>query len=80
MIHLTKETKHTASEIVSLASKFFGRGGLGLEEKTIKRDCIEFEGGGGYVSVVVVEEDDKRNVDIESREWEYHVKQFMEGI
>ena len=80
MIHLNKESKHTAGEIVSLASKFFGRGGLGLKEKIRKWDCIEFEGGGGYVSVLVVEEDDKRNVYIESREWEYHVKEFMEGI
>lgn len=70
MIHITKETTHSANEVVKLASDFFGTEGLGLEEKERNSCCITFEGGGGYVSVTVVEAGSKRDVDVESREWE----------
>ncbi|UCG66384.1 MAG: hypothetical protein JSW12_04985 [Deltaproteobacteria bacterium] len=80
MIHITKETTHSGNEVVKLDSDFFGTEGLGLEEKDRNSCCITFEGGGGYVSVTVVEAGDKRDVDVESREWEYEVKKFLETI
>lgn len=80
MIHITKETTHSANEVVKLASDFFGTEGLDLEEKERNSCCITFEGGGGYVSVTVVEAGSKRDVDVESREWEYQVKKFLETI
>jgi hypothetical protein len=80
MIHITKETSHSADEVISRASDFFGPKGLGLEEKDRNECCINLEGGGGYVSVTVVEEEGRRDVDIEAREWDYQVKRFLETI
>ena len=80
MIHITKETTHSVDDVLGRASDFFGSQGLGLQEKERNSCCIAFEGGGGYVSVTVVEAADKRDVDVESREWEYQVKKFLEII
>jgi len=80
MLHITKDTAHSADEIIKRASDYFGNKGIGLEEKERNSCCITFEGGGGYVSVSVMEAGGKRDVDAESREWEYQVKQFLETI
>lgn len=77
MIRITKETKLTPAEILERASSFFGKGGLGLKETDRNPCCVFFEGGGGHVSVTVIEEDNNRSVEVETREWEYQVKQFM---
>lgn len=80
MLHIAKDTAHSADEVVKRASDFFGNKGLGLEEKEHDSCCITFEGGGGYVTVTVVEAGSTRGVDVESREWEYQVKRFLETI
>ena len=80
MIRITKETTHSADEVMRRASDFFGPKGLGLEEKARNECCTSFEGGGGYVLVTVVDGEGKRDVDIESKEWEYQVKRFLETI
>lgn len=80
MLHITKATALSPDEIIKRASDFFGNKGLGLEEKERNSCCITFEGGGGYVSIAVVEEGKPRAVDIESREWEYQVKRFLETL
>jgi len=80
MLHITKDTALSADNIVKRASDFFGGKGLGLEEKKRNSCCITFEGGGGYVSINVVEAGSKRGVDAESREWDYQVKKFFETI
>jgi hypothetical protein len=55
----------------------FGKEGLGLEEKEKNPCCITFEGGGGYVAIDIADEKKRTNVDVETREWEYQVKQFL---
>ena len=80
MISISKETSHSVDEVMRRASDFFGSKGLGLEGKARNACCINFEGGGGYVSVTVVEGEGKRDVDIEAREWEYQAKRFLETI
>ena len=80
MISITKETSHSADEVMRRASDFFGSKGLGLEGTDRNACCIIFEGGGGYVSVTLVEGEGKRNVDIEATEWEYQAKRFLETI
>jgi hypothetical protein len=77
MLRMSKETKLSAEEIISLASDFFRKEGVGLEEKSRNSCCISFEGGGGYVSVTVGEGGSKQSVDVETREWEYHAKEFL---
>jgi hypothetical protein len=80
MLHITKNTDLSVDEVVEQASDFFGNKGLGLEEKERNSCCITFEGGGGYVSITAVEAGGKRDVDVESREWEYQVKRFLKTI
>jgi hypothetical protein len=80
MIRITKETGYSAAEVMRRASDFFGTGGLGLEEKERNSCCITFAGGGGYVTVAVVEVGGKRDVDVESREWDHQAKRFLETI
>ena len=80
MLRISKKTRLQREEIIDRASKFFGNGGEGLEEKEKNICCISFEGGGGYVSVLIADEDKRRMVDVETREHEYQVKRFLEGV
>ena len=80
MIRIEKSTRLTPAEIIDKASAFFGKSGEGLDEKERGTCCVSFEGAGGYVAVTVAEEDKQRVVDVESREFEYQAKQFLNTI
>jgi len=80
MIKITKQTKFAPEELIDRASKFFGKGGEGLEEKERNPCCLSFEGAGGYVSISIYEEEKHRMVELETREFEYQAKQFMKTI
>ena len=80
MIRIEKSTRLTPAEIIDRASAFFGSSGEGLDEKERGKCCVSFEGGGGYVAVTVADEEKHRIVDVESREFEYQAKQFLNRI
>ena len=80
MLKIAKQTGLVPEEVIDRASKFFGKGGEGLEEKKRNPCCISFEGGGGYVAVSIVDEDHHRIVDVETREFEYQAKRFLERL
>ena len=80
MIRIAKQTRLNPPDIIVRVSEFFGKGGEGLEERERGPCCISFEGAGGYVAVSVVDEDKHRMIDIETREFEYQVKRFLETI
>ena len=80
MIKIAKQTRLTPEQVIDRASKFFGKDGEGLEEKERNPCCISFEGGGGYVSISINEEEKNRMVDVETREFEYQAKQFLVKI
>ncbi len=80
MIRISKQTRITPEEIIAKASDYFGAKGEGLAEKDRNRCCITFEGAGGYVTVSVVEENERRIVDVETREFEYQAKQFLNTL
>ena len=80
MIRIAKQTRLKPADIIDRASDFFGEGGEALEEKVRNPCCISFEGAGGYVAVTVVDEDNHRMVDVETREFEYQAKRFLEKI
>jgi len=43
--------------------------------------CLSFEGGGGHVTVAAARcKPDSTDVDLETREWDYQVKKFMEKL
>jgi len=80
MIHMAKQSRLKPEEIIDRAVIFFGEKGEQLDERERSRCCIYFEGGGGYVAVSVVEEPNIRTIDVESREFEYQVKRFLETL
>ena len=80
MIRIGKESKLVSSKVIEKAVVFFGPGGLGLEVKERAECCARFEGGGGFVFVQAVERDKGSDVDVESREWDYQVKEFLHKI
>jgi hypothetical protein len=80
MLMISKETRLSGEAVLEKASLFFGRGGLGLVETERNSCCIYFEGGGGFVSIKLEEADKHRRVDIETREWEFPVKDFLDRL
>ena len=80
MIRIEKETRLATADVLSRASAFFGKPGLGLEEGAANPCCASFEGGGGYVLVSVMEEPKRRAVTVEAREWEHQARQFLEKV
>ena len=88
MLRIGKESKLRPTEVLDKAIEFFGPGGIGLEVKEQAEGCARFEGGGGYVFIQVCEkgpalsgvEGKGSEVELETREWDYQVKQFMGKI
>jgi len=88
MARYGKESKLSPAKVLEKAIEFFGPGGLGLEVKEQGEGCATFEGGGGHVFVQACEkgpalsgvEGKGSEVDLETREWDYQVKQFMGRI
>jgi hypothetical protein len=80
MIRISKITGLTPGEVIDRASRFFGSGGVGLRERDRTECCVVFEGGGGYVSISVIDEEGKRKVDVETREWDYHAREFLREL
>ena len=80
MIRISKKSRMNRDEIIARASRYFGKGGEGLDETERGSCCVSFSGAGGYVTVMVVEGNDQREVDVESREFEYQAKRFLESV
>jgi hypothetical protein len=63
------------------AAAYFGPKGFGLEITTKDESCLVFQGGGGHVAVTVQPRDAaKTTLEIETREWDRAVRQFMAEI
>ena len=76
MLKMATTTKLSPEEAIKEAVKFFGPEGYGLEVKEEAPTCATFEGGGGSVVVTACTEEKGTSVELESREWDYQVKQF----
>ncbi len=74
------ETKLSPEEATEKASAYFGEGGLGLEATDRGPCCVHFAGGGGHVLATAYLEEKKTVVELETREWDHYVKQFMREI
>jgi hypothetical protein len=77
MIRISKKSKLNPEQILAKASSYFGKGGEGLDETERSSCCISFSGAGGFVTVTVCEKDNEREVDVETRDFEYQAKQFL---
>ena len=73
------ETRLSPADAIRNALAYFGPDGLGLSVTHQDSCCVRFEGGGGHI-YVTVSAGDKTTVDLETREWDYHVRQFMRDI
>ena len=80
MIRISKKSRLNPAEILEKASHYFGKGGEGLDETESGPCCISFSGAGGYVTVTVSEKTNQREVDVETREFEYQAKQFLGSL
>lgn len=80
MLRISKSTRRSPSEILGAAERFFGKGGEGLVPSGRNDCCISFEGAGGYVAVTLSEEGGERSVEVETREFEYPARKFLEQI
>jgi hypothetical protein len=72
------ETKKDPEEAIRMAKAYFGEGGLGLEVVEQNPCCVTFTGGGGHVTVTASAGEGGTTVELETREWDYHVKKFMQ--
>ena len=81
MVRYSKQSQFEPNEVLRRAEDFFGAGGLGLKVAERNECCLSFEGGGGHVTVAAARcEPDHTEVDLETREWDYHVNRFMGEI
>jgi hypothetical protein len=80
MIRISKTSRLSPEEILLRASRFFGEAGEGLKETERGACCVAFAGGGGHVRVSVSEDDGRRSVDVESREFDYQAGKFLESV
>lgn len=80
MARYGKSSSWKPQDIVRKAVAFFGPGGAGLDVKEEGPCCAHFEGGGGHVSLDIREGETGSEIDLETREWDYQVKEFMKRI
>jgi hypothetical protein len=70
-------TKMSPQEAIAYAKDYFGPQGVGLEVMDENELCLTLQGGGGHVSVVACPGENKTTLELETREWDYPVRQFM---
>ena len=76
MLNIETKTKLSEEEVIDRVKRFFGKGGMGMDLKEDSPNCLSFEGGGGYVTATICQEEDQIRIDLVTQEWEYQVKEF----
>jgi hypothetical protein len=69
-------TPLTPREALEQAVADFGPSGLGLQCMSQTNLGVVFQGGGGYIAVTA-EPGARTTLELETREWDYAVQQFM---
>jgi len=77
MARYSVETKWGPEKAVEMAIAYFGEASLGLEVIEQGPCCAYFEGGGGHIYVTAGAGEKGTTVELETREWDYHVRRFM---
>ncbi|MBW2057737.1 MAG: hypothetical protein JRH07_18570 [Deltaproteobacteria bacterium] len=76
-----RDTGLAPEEVLRQAAEFFGPDGLGLKVVEQNDCCVSFEGGGGHVMVSAASSESGRtDVELETREWDFQVRSFMERL
>jgi len=77
MLSMTKDSTLKPEQVIKRAVDFFGSKGLGLIIKEEDKCTVYLEGGGGGVRVFAAEAKKGSKIDVETREWESQVKDFL---
>jgi hypothetical protein len=80
MVNIEAKTKLGAEEAVNRMKAYFGKGGLGLELTEESSQCLNFEGGGGYITATACSEGKTTRISLVSQEWDYHAKKFLSTL
>ena len=72
-------TELTPREALERAIADFGSGGLGLAIISQSNLSLTFQGGGGYIAVTA-RPGATTTIELETREWDYAVQQFMARV
>jgi hypothetical protein len=75
MLSLQTKTKLKPEEVIKLANSYFQGFKLNIVDKSL--NCVTYEGGGGGVSITTSSKEGITIVDLESREWDYQIKNFI---
>ncbi|MGE3541241.1 MAG: hypothetical protein AB7N91_27885 [Candidatus Tectimicrobiota bacterium] len=67
-------------EAITAAKDYFGSQGIGLDIIAEGDLCVTLQGGGGHVSVVARPGAKSTTLELETREWDYPVRQFMHKV
>jgi hypothetical protein len=76
-------TRLTPEETLQQAIVYFGPQGTGLAITDRNDAGVIFQGGGGHVAVTACpskSHGEKTTVELETREWDYAVRQFMAQV
>jgi len=80
MLNLECKAKMSPAEASEKIKSFFGTKGLGLTMVEEAQGCLRFEGGGGYVTANLCEEEGRTKINLLTQEWERDVKRFAAEI
>jgi hypothetical protein len=78
MLRMGKFTEQSPQEVLAKANAFFGPGGTGLDIIPRGVNVVEFTGGGGFVVVQAEPKEGGTDIDIQTQEWDYDVKKFLQ--
>ena len=73
-------TKLSPQKAIAYAKDYFGPQGVGLEVIDEEDGSITLQGGGGHVFVLACPGAKKTTLELETREWDYPVRQFMQRV
>lgn len=79
MIRMGTVSKLGSSEVIEKAVGFFGPSGLRMNVQEQSDGCARFEGAGGYVFIQTADiiDHEGSSVNVEGRQWDYHINRFM---
>lgn len=80
MAHYISESRLSPAQIVADAIELFGPNGWGLAVREREENCASFTGGGGHLSIFARKTDRGSEIEIETREWDYQARQFLEKV
>jgi len=80
LVNLEVKTKLSQEEVLDRLKRHFGKGGLGLEITDETPQCLNFEGGGGYVNAMICQEEGKTRLNLVTQEWDYQAKKFISDL